>query len=111
MPADIEVQIFSSPEETVSLSTRDCSVQRRHQKILEEAPAPGLNQELRDELEATARRAAKAVGYVEAGTVGEWASDSDRARCVVRRLGGQLKGWYLCAEFIVDAHDPSQYYL
>ncbi len=65
------MQIFSSPEATVSLSTRDCSVQRRHQKILEEAPAPGLSQELRDELEATARRAAKAVGYVGAGTVGK----------------------------------------
>lgn len=69
---DIEVQIFSSAEETVSLSTRDCSVQRRHQKILEEAPAPGLAPELREELEATARRAAKAVGYIGAGTVGEY---------------------------------------
>jgi len=65
------VQIFSSAEETVALSTRDCSVQRRHQKILEEAPAPGLVPELREELEETARRAAKAVGYVGAGTVGE----------------------------------------
>lgn len=68
---DVEVQIFSDTQGShVSLFERDCSVQRRHQKIIEEAPAPGLTQELREELFDKARKAAAAVGYVGAGTVG-----------------------------------------
>lgn len=69
---DVEVQIFSDTHGNhVSLFERDCSVQRRHQKIIEEAPAPGLKDELRERLFDMARKAAEAVNYTGAGTVGE----------------------------------------
>ncbi|XP_012274528.1 methylcrotonoyl-CoA carboxylase subunit alpha, mitochondrial [Orussus abietinus] len=69
-PRHVEVQIFADKQgNVVHLFERDCSVQRRHQKIIEEAPAPGISKELRSELGAAAVRAAKAVGYVGAGTV------------------------------------------
>ncbi|BGP19180.1 hypothetical protein JCM10213v2_007267 [Rhodosporidiobolus nylandii] len=69
-PRHVEVQIFSdSHGNHLSLFERDCSVQRRHQKIIEEAPAPGLPQPLREKLYDKARKAAAAVGYRGAGTV------------------------------------------
>jgi 3-methylcrotonyl-CoA carboxylase alpha subunit len=69
-PRHVEVQVFAdSAGNTVSLWERDCSVQRRNQKIIEEAPAPGLSSELRTDLGAKAAAAAKAVNYVGAGTV------------------------------------------
>ncbi|KAH9810266.1 carbamoyl-phosphate synthase L chain, ATP binding domain-containing protein [Melampsora americana] len=76
-PRHVEVQVFGDHlGNYVHLYERDCSVQRRHQKIIEEAPAPGLSSELRAELGAKAVAAAKAVGYVGAGTV-EFILDSD----------------------------------
>ena len=69
-PRHIEIQVFAdSLGHCIHLFERDCSVQRRHQKVLEESPAPGLSEARRAELGAAAVAAAKAVGYVGAGTV------------------------------------------
>jgi 3-methylcrotonyl-CoA carboxylase alpha subunit len=69
-PRHIEVQIVADTHgNCVHLRERDCSIQRRHQKVLEEAPAPCLSPELAQEMGAAAVKAAKAVGYVGAGTV------------------------------------------
>ncbi|MCL1066450.1 acetyl/propionyl/methylcrotonyl-CoA carboxylase subunit alpha [Shewanella olleyana] len=76
-PRHVEVQVFADTfGNTIYLSDRDCSIQRRHQKVVEEAPAPGLSDALRQQMGEAAVAAAKAIDYVGAGTV-EFLLDTD----------------------------------
>jgi 3-methylcrotonyl-CoA carboxylase alpha subunit len=69
-PRHVEIQVFADSQgNTVYVHDRDCSIQRRHQKVIEEAPAPGLSDETRQRMGEAAVAAAKAVGYVGAGTI------------------------------------------
>ncbi|MDV6326626.1 acetyl/propionyl/methylcrotonyl-CoA carboxylase subunit alpha [Idiomarina sp. Sol25] len=69
-PRHVEIQVFTDEHgNAVYLAERDCSVQRRHQKVLEEAPAPALTEKTRTEMGEAAIRAAQAIDYVGAGTV------------------------------------------
>jgi len=80
-PRHIEVQVFAdSHGNAVHLFERDCSLQRRHQKVIEEAPAPGMSADMRAAIGAAAVKAAKAVAYVGAGTIEFIADASDGLR-------------------------------
>ena len=76
-PRHIELQVFADTQgNAVHLFERDCSIQRRHQKVIEEAPAPGMTEALRQEMGKAAIDSAKAINYVGAGTV-EFLLDTD----------------------------------
>jgi urea carboxylase len=87
----IEVQVFGDGEgRVVSLGDRDCSLQRRHQKVLEEAPAPDLPEELREELHRSSRALCASLNYRSAGTV-EFVYDSARKEASFLEVNARLQ--------------------
>ncbi|MFT5630782.1 MAG: 3-methylcrotonyl-CoA carboxylase alpha subunit [Gammaproteobacteria bacterium] len=79
-PRHIEVQVFGDGTDAVHLFERDCSLQRRHQKVIEEAPAPGMTDAVRKTMGDAAVKAAKAIGYAGAGTIEFIVDGSDGLR-------------------------------
>ncbi|ODO10666.1 hypothetical protein I350_01263 [Cryptococcus amylolentus CBS 6273] len=99
-PRHVEVQVFGDQfGECVALRERDCSVQRRHQKIIEEAPAPGLSAELGRDFAEKAVAAAKAINYVGAGTV-EFIMDAETGEYFFMEMNTRLQVEHPVTEMI-----------
>lgn len=98
----VEVQIFGDGRgNIVSLGERDCSVQRRNQKVIEETPAPGLTDETRAALAATAVRLAESIAYLSAGTV-EYVLDADSGEFYFLEVNTRLQVEHGVTELVFD---------
>lgn len=95
----VEVQVLGDGENVIHLGDRDCSVQRRYQKLIEEAPAPHLPERMRQELHASAVRFARHIGYRSLGTV-EFLVDVDRQKFYFLEMNARIQVEHPVTEMI-----------